>query len=284
MRRISGFEFCDQPWLSGVWREAYLDGLSFLLRAGGVYNRMHEPFGRWAAAAGGGSVLELGSGGARQTDTLLAAAKRCGVGLPRILLSDLHPDVAAFRRVKAAHPDRVDYVEQPVDMSAPGRLPARLLLVCGAFHHLPPEAARAALDNAVCNADGIFIQEVFARHPLSVLLCVFNLLPLMLAPFFSGRLTLGKLLVSTLLPLVPLMIMFDGVVSVLRTYRSEELLAMLPDRIRREWRWEAGFIRFGGFLKAPYLCGHRRVSAAKDVAAGQLPPERREKVPACAFS
>lgn len=265
MRRRDGFEFCDQPWLRGFWREAYLDGLGFLLRAGGVYSRMHEPFARWAAAAGGNSVLELGSGGALQTATLVAAAERHGVGLPRILLSDLHPDVAAFRRVKATHPGRVDYLDRPVDMSTPGKLPARLLLVCGAFHHLSPDAARAALANAVRNADGIFIQEVFARHPLSVLLCVFNLLPLMLAPFFSGRLTPGKLLVSTLLPLVPLMIMFDGAMSVLRTYSGEEILAMIPPELRREWSWESGHCRYLGLLKAPFVFGYRRI---RDGVAG----------------
>ena len=50
--RIQAFEFCDQPWLKGILREAYMDGLSFLFGLCGIYQGMHRPFSRWASAAG----------------------------------------------------------------------------------------------------------------------------------------------------------------------------------------------------------------------------------------
>jgi len=49
-----------------------------------------------------------------------------------------------------------------------------------------------------------------------------------LAPFFAERLPLRKLLVCTLFPIVPLMILWDGIVSVLRMDSEDELRQMIP--------------------------------------------------------
>jgi hypothetical protein len=50
-----------------------------------------------------------------------------------------------------------------------------------------------------------------------------------LAPFFAKRFSWAKAFVTWVIPVVPLMLMFDGVVSVLRTYDRSEIISLLPD-------------------------------------------------------
>ena len=256
--RIQAFEFCDQPWLRGIWREAYLDCLNLILRAGGVYRRVCGPLARWAQKAGHAQVLDLASGGGGSAATLMAEAGRTGARVPRLILSDLHPDIEAFDRLARSFPGKVTYIDRPVDASEPVGTGARLFSIFGALHHLPPAAVQKLLRKVSSCGDGIFVQEVFDRNWLGPLLCVFNLPLLMLAPFLSGRFSLRKLLLCTVLPLVPLMVIFDGVVSVLRSYTPAEITAMLPDEVRRDWHWESGRCRFLFFFGAPYMCGRRR--------------------------
>ena len=255
--RIQAFEFCDQRWLHGVWREAYMDGLSFLFKLGGVYRGMHVPYGRWAAAAGHNRVLDLASGNGGPAETILASAQENRIAMPMVVLSDLYPDLAAFQRLKEAYPGRIDYAAEKTDaIAAPAR--AELVSICTAFHHFPPDLARKFMANVGEGSEGIFITEVFSRNLLSPLLPLLNLFPLMVSCFFARRLSWRKIAITALVPIIPLMIMFDGIVSALRSYRAEEILEMVPEAQRREWQWESGSRRYLGVFGAPFLFGFRR--------------------------
>ncbi len=255
--RFQAFEFGDQPWLTGVWREAYLDGLDFVFRVFGVYGRMHEPFRAWAAAAGNDHVLDLGSGSGAPVQTMLANAAKEGRSLPRVSLSDLKPDIRSYAALKAAHPGRIDYVDGPCDAASAQFRGAGLVSICTAFHHFPPPLARKILANAAAHSDGLFIAEVMKRDWLSLIASIPCLLPLMLASFFSARPSFKKILITTVFPIIPLMIVFDGTVSALRGYRNEEILAMVPEAQRRGWHWTHGELRYLGFLSISYIHGHR---------------------------
>jgi hypothetical protein len=254
--RIQVFEFCDQAWLGGALREAFFDGLRFLFKSGGVYRRMHVPFSRWAAAAGHRRVLDMASGNGGPAETMLESARKDGVQMPVIVLSDLFPDTDAFERLKQARPEKVEWIEKPVDaVTAPA---ADLISICTAFHHFSPEAARQLLTNAVRNADGIFIMEVCPRTLLALLVPLLCLIPLMLSCFFAARPSVFKIALTAIVPLVPLMIICDGIVSALRAYRPDEILAMIPEPQRSTWHWEFGSQPYLGVLRAPYFFGHRK--------------------------
>ena len=254
--RIQAFEFCDQSWLSGVWREAYLDGLNFLFRAGGVYRRLHLPFSAWATEAGQRQVLDLASGGGGPIRTVVENASRDGVKLPVITLSDLLPDTA-LREAGAVRSEAVHYFGRPVDATAPLPDGTQLASICTAFHHFPPRVAREVLANMHRQSEGLFIAEFSVRSWLAALAPLLSLLPLMLSSFFSGRCSFRKVLITAVFPIVPLMVIFDGMVSVLRVYTREEILAMMPGPMRRRWRWTWGEQRYLGLFRATYICGYR---------------------------
>jgi len=208
--RLQGFEFCDQPWLRGVWREAYLDCLNFLFRTTRLYDRMYQPFSCWARQAGGDRVLDLCSGGGAHLDTLVRTARAAEAPLPRLVASDLFPDLGQYAGLRARHGDRLDFVTHSVDATRPGLPGCRLRCLFGGFHHFPPARARELLRDAVEHGDGLFVAEVFRRTWATVFGSLPNLLLLPAAPFFATRFRLRKLMVTTLFPVVPLLVVFDG--------------------------------------------------------------------------
>jgi hypothetical protein len=80
----------------------------------------------------------------------------------------------------------------------------------------------------------------------------------------------SRLLWTYLVPIIPLAMLFDGVVSCLRTYRPEELRAMVEKLTGREYGWEMGELSTG---RAPitYLIGYPQ-AAVESVADGRPRP------------
>jgi len=122
------------------------------------------------------------------------------------------------------------------------------------FHHFPPEEARAIIQDAVDAGRGIGIFEL-PRRALSTILLTFGFVLLLfvgtpwIRPFRWSR-----LLWTYLIPLVPFALLFDGVVSCLRTYRPEELREMVGGLSGSEYQWEIGEAS-GGASPITYLVG-----------------------------
>jgi hypothetical protein len=253
LKRLHLFEFCDQTWLKGAWREAYLDGLNTTFKMFKFHDGLTKPFNTWLSKSKSNHVLELCSGGGGPIDTLIKN-QNSNKEL-KITLSDLTPDVKAFEAIKNKYPKNIDYVETSTDATNTKELNANLIFMCSSFHHFSPDMAKKILLNASKNSNGIFIREILSRNFFNMISSIFNLLPLMLTPFFSGRFTFFKLLITTIVPIVPLMIIFDGIVSVFRTYTTEEIMTMLPEEMKKNWHWTTGSNKVCGLLQAPFIYG-----------------------------
>jgi hypothetical protein len=94
--------------------------------------------------------------------------------------------------------------------------------------------------------------RIFFMVALNTLWQVFALTPIV------GRLTLQRFLVTYVIPLAPFMILWDGLVSVLRTYTPQELQSLAAGVGAPGYEWEAG--RFDvptpvGSMPTLYLIG-----------------------------
>ena len=66
----------------------------------------------------------------------------------------------------------------------------------------------------------------------------------------------SRLILTYLLPILPLLCLWDGIVSCLRTYSPRELRQLVRDLESDDYRWEVGEFRFAGTpLSVPYLLG-----------------------------
>lgn len=255
IKRHQLFEFCDAPWLPAVLREGLMDCLNQMHARLRAYARVAPNFARWSAQFGPTEVLDLASGGGEQIASMLRYADESGLHLPKIVLSDLFPQREVYRQLVARHGgDRLGFVMEPVALAA---LPAqyRVLSIFSAFHHFPPPAARALLEEVVARRDGLCIFEM-TRNSLWDL---FAMLPgfflNMLAPFQRGRFRWSKFLLSVPLPVIPFITSHDGVVSVIRSYSFDEIRALLPPGTEKEFVIEQGSAPWGRvpFSRATYF-------------------------------
>jgi hypothetical protein len=131
------------------------------------------------------------------------------------------------------------------------------------FHHFPPEEARAILQNAVDAGQGIGVFEITRRAPSTIAL----MFPWALMLFVSAPLIRpfrwSRLFYTYVIPIIPLVLLFDGVVSCLRSYRPQELREIIAKLSGIEYQWEVGEqSKARGQAPITYLIGtpQRRVS------------------------
>jgi hypothetical protein len=107
------------------------------------------------------------------------------------------------------------------------RKPFRLFFL--AFHHFPDPLARAILKDTLATADGFAIFELQDRTPGSFVTTIL-LFPLMwlISPIFFWNDPV-MLVFMYLLPIVPFVVSFDGIISSLRTRTAEEIRTLIAE-------------------------------------------------------
>lgn len=230
MARAHLFEFNDQPWLPDVLRDAmraYLRKVSDDLEVEETIAPIVAGALRGAAANG---IVDLASGAG---GPMLAVARKLGAP---VLLTDLYPP-------RVLPPD---FYWKPVNaLQVPPELTGLRTLVNG-FHHFRPEAARQILDSAIGAAQPVAIFELSRRSALTILTSPLIIIMVLLTMFRVRPLRPEWLLFTYLIPILPLLIFWDGLVSHCRAYTVPELLAMTAEF--PAYRWEAGEARL---TKAP---------------------------------
>jgi hypothetical protein len=98
-----------------------------------------------------------------------------------------------------------------------------------AFHHFRIEEARAVLADAVRKRQGIAVFEGTHRSARAMLLMLLVPLMVLLITPFIRPFRWSRLFWTYLIPVVPLVSLFDGLVSCLRTYSVEELCELTED-------------------------------------------------------
>jgi hypothetical protein len=200
-------------------------------------------------------VVDLCSGGGGPWRSLASLIQLTGEHPVEIALTDKFPSAEGERRARS-HSPTLTYVREPVDATSVPPALTGVRTMFTAFHHFPPDAARAVLRDAARDRQPIAIFEVTQRSMWMVLLVALSpLLVLAVTPFLRPF-TWWRLLLTYVVPVLPLFIMFDGVVSCLRTYSPDELTAMAESSGVDDYVWKAGIVRQGATLPVTFLVGH----------------------------
>ncbi len=288
LRRLHLFEFLDQTWCPQAVRHGATDYLEAITSRGNIYRPVQSEIFRAIEACGADRVVDLCSGGG---GPWLSPAWRSALAdhTPlTVVLTDKFPSTALPARLKQlrdwGRPKRqafswfspkenytsrslsgnsncetalggdVTCVSVSVDAA---RVPDALRgfrTIFSSFHHFPDAVARDVLGDAVRCGEGFAMAEVTSRtrraFATMFLMPVFAwILTPMMRPFRWSR-----LLLTYLLPLIPLVVLWDGIVSCFRTRTPEELLALTSSFAHYDW--QAGYARGRGSWLAPvYLIG-----------------------------
>ena len=126
-------------------------------------------------------------------------------------------------------------------MTKPKSEVSGLRLLCTSLHHFKPETVVDIFRTAIEAKQPILITEFTQRTFYSVFCMIF------FAPFgvfilipFSKSFNLKTAFFSYIIPIIPFIIIWDGIVSSLRSYTSKELYAMakkadLNNEFERSW-------------------------------------------------
>ena len=250
MRRLHLFEFGDQQWFPQILRDAETTYLATSYRIFSVLPR------RWAEKIATvlrpgepAEILDLCSGSGGAMPLILEELNKHGCDA-RAMLTDLFPNPTAV-----SHP-RIVWVAEPVDATRVSPKLAGVRTMFSAFHHFRPDAAKAILKDAfdrrcaICifesGSDGVLAAGAMLGAPVAVL----ALMP------FARPFRIPYLVFTYLIPLLPFIILWDGMVSILRIYSPGEMKKLTEDLQAPDYAWEIGRIQLFSILDGlPYLIG-----------------------------
>lgn len=175
-----------------------------------------------------------------------------------VLLTDKFPNIEAFRQAAALSDGAIEFAAESVDATKVPDEMRGFRTLFSSFHHFSPKQARAILSDAVRQNQGIGVFEATHRSALAILLMFITpFLALIFTPFIRPF-RLSRLLWTYLVPIVPLIILFDGIVSCLRTYTPAELKILSAEASSgTQYQWEIGEQRGEGQpLPVTYLLGY----------------------------
>ncbi len=239
MGRIQFIELHEQPWLPSSIRDHATDALQFGFSLLDVYAPIVPMLQRALEATGQRSIVDLCSGGG---GPWLEIHRKLQKDIPelRITLTDKFPNSSAVHDLSRESCCQIGLYPAPVDaLNVPSELRG-FRTIFTSFHHFPPEEARAILENAVESGEGIGIFESTRRAASSILLMPGWVLLLILCTPWIRPFRWSRLFWTYVISIIPLVLLWDGLVSCLRTYRYEELRAMVETLTEGDFQWEIG--------------------------------------------
>ncbi len=260
MKRIHLFEFEDQPWFPRLIRAYMQDHLTFM---GNLSRPAYQTFvGKLKAAmerVRQTELLDLCSGSGGPARMVVRLLREQGLEA-RARLSDLFPNVTAYQRLAQESGGMLQGVDTPVDAT---NVPAELngvRLIANGFHHFSPPQASQVLADAVAKRQGIAVIELVNRSVFAFIGVLIGTVMAFLAAPFLKPFRVSRLVLTYLVPLVPLFLLWDGFVSCLRVYSPDELRDLVSRLGDTNYEWDIGTTRVGPGM-VTYLIGTPRMSS-----------------------
>ncbi len=252
MRRRQLFEVLDQSWCPEGVRQGATDYLEAITSRADIYRPIQAEIFRAIHDCGAQRVVDLCSGGG---GPWLSPGWRTALAQHApltVVLTDKFPSAALAARVAADC--SVSCLSIPVDAANVPESLTGFRTIFSSFHHFPDAPARMVLADAVRCREGFAMAEVTSRTPRA-------LATMLLMPIFAWILTprmrpfrWSRLVLTYLVPLIPLVVLWDGIVSCFRTRTPQELLALTSSF--PHYDWVAGYAQDGARWLAPvYLIG-----------------------------
>lgn len=256
MKRVHLFEFEDQKWFPKFLRNYMTDFLQYLSNKAQIYKPIIPIIKKALNKSRTNQIIDLGSGGGGGLIWLNSELKKDIPNL-KIILTDYYPNISAFKFTKEKA-DNIEYIEHSIDAR---NVPERLRGLRTQFlslHHFKPNDAKLILQNAIDTNSSIAIFEGQERSFQSILAMLFSPISVLITTPFIRPFKFGRIIFTYLIPLVPLFILWDGIVSSLRTYSLREMNELVDDLEGHElYNWEIERVK-NGLGVVVYLLGTKK--------------------------
>jgi hypothetical protein len=250
------FEIHEQPWFPQFLRDEFVDELQMILEVTNTYEPIAQLLRKRLEECGSERVLDLCSGAGGPWPSLVRHFEMQGAKPVHVSLSDKYPSRIKIHELESQTANRIRFLKQSVDATQIPRDLQGFRTLFSSFHHLNADEARGLLEDSVNRRQGIGIFEVTARRTLTLLSVLFVPIAAWLFVPFRRPFRWSRLLWTYLIPVVPFVLFFDGLISCLRAYSLGELQEMTSRIAAKGYRWEIGE-ETGGLLplRITYLIG-----------------------------
>lgn len=253
MGRMHLFEIEDQSWFPKFLRNYMTDFLQFVANKTDLYKGVLPIFLEALNKSGETKIIDLCSGGG---GGLLKISEHIHKYNPeiKITMTDYYPNIAAFREVCSKYPNFTYYDQSVNALNVPKELRGFRTQFLS-FHHFQPADARQILQNAVDSEQSIAIFESQERSFASIVGMIFSPVTVLLVTPFIRPFSVGRIIFTYLIPIVPICVLWDGIVSSLRTYSVKEMQALADSlKGKKKMNWQIGKVKSGPG-KILYLIG-----------------------------
>lgn len=260
MRRFHLIEVLDQAWCPADVRDAVTDYLQFSISLNNPYQAVLPRLAEALRASHADWIVDLCAGAGGPWGQLRPALERMLARPLALVLTDRFPHrpaagaSASDRAAPAALTLAADARALPIGA------PVFRTIFAG-FHHFAPPDARAILQDALRQRHGIGIFEATQRRLPAMALVALSAASLLVTTPFIRPWRWSRLLWTYVVPLVPLVLVFDGVVSCLRTYTPDEMRDLVGQLDAQDYVWQIGEAPIPGTpLAVTYAIGYPRAA------------------------
>ncbi len=255
MRRLDISEIHESAWFPQRLRDLVTDSLQFVLNGIRFYEPISDRLSAAVNSARANHVIDLCSGGAGPWLWLYSVLRAGARRDLQIVLTDKYPNLAAFENARRVSMGAISYSAEPVEAA---HIPAQLSgfrTLFSSLHHFSPEEIVAMLQDAANQRQGFGAFEGAQRRAKTVAGIVLMPIGAVIAAPFVRPFRISRIFWSWILPVIPLVLWVDGILSCLRAYSPAEMVALCERVTAPGYVWDAGNAS-GGLGRVTYLLGY----------------------------
>lgn len=254
MGRLHLVEFEDLNWFPKTIRNYMTDFLQAVANKFDFYKTITPILKKGVDAAESDQIIDLASGGG---GGWLKLSEHIAEEMPDVTvrLTDFYPNIEAFKRTREKNPKVFTFEENSVNaLDVPKELKG-LRTQFLSLHHFRPKDAQQIFQNAVDAKSPIAIFEGQKRSVGDFIKFFFSPINVLFITPFIRPFRLGRIIFTYIIPIVPIFVWWDGLVSVLRTYSEKELKEIIGKLENgNSFEWEVSFVK-NGAVKIYYVLG-----------------------------
>ena len=256
------FEFTDKNWCPNTIRQYMTDYLHFLITKLWIYRPAVPMIKEIMDKTGKDEILDLCSGSGGGVDILQKDLSDLTGKVIKLTMSDKYPNIEPYELLKKISNGGLDYIKDSVNALNVPKDFNGIRTMFSALHHFKPEQVKEILRDAVVNNSPVCFFEGAGKRVLDFMgiLLLHSFIFIAVTPFIKPF-RLSRLFLTYIIPLVPVMTIWDGLVSILRMYTPKDMLEMANSINACNWQaenyeWKAGQIKgkFGNVMM--YMTGY----------------------------
>jgi len=259
------FEFEDLAWFPVTIRESMTDYLRYLITKVDFYRPIVPLIIEGMNRSDANQVIDLCSGGGGAVEQIQNDLHQLSGTEIKIILTDKYPNTNAYEFLSAKTNGTISFHNTSVDAAdVPSTLNGFRTIFSG-FHHFDNGFAKAVLKNAVDARSGIGIFDGGNKNILAILaiLVVHPIVFFFFTPFFKPF-RFSRLFYTYIIPVIPFCTVWDGIVSIIRLYKPDELLKIAREVEHESYHWRSGKMKSKYGLNVTYLIGYPAIKVVSD--------------------